>query len=134
MDWPTAADLAISRKINRGGQAALWVVRIRLVCTSVVFSCFNPQHIFLQEKVKKVFFARKSSFWHALIYQQGPAEVLLHFRSLSWLLRAKEGKGGKPYRSKKALHWLSISQKIRLDLESSQVCTFIWQCLSKNHT
>lgn len=59
MDWPTAADPAISRKINRGGQAALWVVRIRLVCTSVVFSCFNPQHILLQAKVKKSLFCKK---------------------------------------------------------------------------
>lgn len=113
---------ATSRKINRGDQAALWVVRIRLVCTSVIFSCFNPQHILLQEKVKKSFFARKSSFWSALIYQQGLAEVLLYFRSLGWLLRAKEGKGEKTYRSKKALRWPSILKvflkKFRLDLES----------------
>lgn len=59
MDWPTAADLATSRKINRGGQAALWVVRIRLMCTSVIFSCFNPQHILSHQKVKKSLFCKK---------------------------------------------------------------------------
>ena len=105
MDWPTAADLATSRKINRRGQAALSVVRIRLVCTSVIFSCFNPQHILLQEKVKKSLFLQERA------HSEGPARTsrgTSPFQKSRLATESKRRERGETYRAKKALHWPSI--------------------------
>lgn len=57
------------------------------VSTSVVFSCFNQQNILLPKEKKKL---NQGSFWDALTYQEGLAEVLFHTRSLNW----KEKDGG----------------------------------------
>lgn len=73
-------------KIDRGCQAAVCVVRIRFVSTSVVFSCFNQQNILLPKEKKKL---NQGTFRDALTYQEGQAEVLFHTRSLNW--REKDG-------------------------------------------
>lgn len=77
------------------------------VSTSVVFSCFNQQNIVLPKEKKK---SNHGSFWDALTYQEGLAEVLFHIRSLNWREKDRgRGRGaGGAIQVKQALDWPGI--------------------------